>query len=158
MLCQTNSTKIPGVVLLMHYNYLTLLLDEIEVMVSEIIHHDNGPQYRLPSQSSWIRTSGYWRNQSYLDHAFRNVSRNYYLLWRQGFPTHSKLLNAVHSLHDKYVIVPTDKASSNSVLLCKILNIECPTKELGINSKTSNPTYSLTSFETDDICPSFLWY
>jgi hypothetical protein len=44
------------------------------------------------------------------------------------------------SLHDKYVIVPADKASNNIVFVCKSYNFECLIKELGINSNTSNNT------------------
>ena len=41
------------------------------------------------------------------------------------------------SLHDKYVIVPADKASNNIVFVCKSYYFECLIKELGINSNTS---------------------
>jgi hypothetical protein len=37
------------------------------------------------------------------------------------------------SLHDKYVIVPADKASNNIVFVCKSYYFECLIKELGIN-------------------------
>jgi hypothetical protein len=42
----------------------------------------------------------------------------------------------VSSLHDKYVIVPADKASNNIVFVCKSYYFECLIKELGINSNT----------------------
>jgi hypothetical protein len=42
------------------------------------------------------------------------------------------------SLHDKYVIVPADKASNNIVFVCKSYYFECLIKELGINSNTSS--------------------
>jgi hypothetical protein len=46
------------------------------------------------------------------------------------------------SLHDKYVIVPADKASNQIVFVCKSYYFECLIKELGINSNTSsNTTY-----------------
>jgi hypothetical protein len=41
------------------------------------------------------------------------------------------------SLHDKYVVVPADKASNNIVFVCKSYYFKCLIKELGINSKPS---------------------
>ena len=56
------------------------------------------------------------------------------------------------SLHDKYVIVPADKASNNIVFVCKSYYFECLIKELGINTNTaSNTTYKPTSFDKDEI-------
>ena len=50
------------------------------------------------------------------------------------------------SLHDKYVIVPANKASNNIVFVCKSYYFECLIKELGINNNTSsNTTYKPTS-------------
>ena len=56
-------------------------------------------------------------------------------------------VKCLSSLHDKYVIVPADKASNNIVFVCKSYYFECLIKELGINSNTSsNTTYKPTSF------------
>jgi hypothetical protein len=61
-------------------------------------------------------------------------------------------LKCLSSLHDKYVIVPADKASTNIVCVCKSYYFECLIKELGINSNTSsNTTYKPTSFNKDEI-------
>jgi hypothetical protein len=46
-------------------------------------------------------------------------------------------VKCLSSLHDKYVIVPADKASNNIVFLCKSYYFECLIKEIGINSNTS---------------------
>ena len=58
-------------------------------------------------------------------------------------------VKCLSSLHDKYFIVPADKASNNIVFLCKSYYFECLIKELGINS--SNTTYKPTSFDKDEI-------
>jgi hypothetical protein len=42
-------------------------------------------------------------------------------------------VKCLSSLHDKYVIVPADKASNNIVFVCKSYYFECLIKELGIN-------------------------
>ena len=56
------------------------------------------------------------------------------------------------SFHDKYVIVPADKASNNIVFVCKAHYINCLIKELGIDSNNSgNPTYKRTTFDKDEI-------
>ena len=43
-------------------------------------------------------------------------------------------------LHEKYVVVPTDKAPNNIVFVCKSHYIGCLIKELGINSSLGNTT------------------
>ena len=54
--------------------------------------------------------------------------------------------------HDKYVIVPADKASNNIIFVGKSYYFECLIKELGMNSNTSsNTTYKPTSFDKDEI-------
>ena len=61
-------------------------------------------------------------------------------------------VKCLSSLHDKYVIVPADKASNNIVFVCKSYYFECLIKELGINSNTSsNTTYKPTTFDKDEI-------
>jgi hypothetical protein len=56
----------------------------------------------------------------------------------------------IDNIHDKYVIVPADKASNNIVFVCKSYYFECLIKELGINNNTSsNTTYKTTSFDKD---------
>ena len=58
-------------------------------------------------------------------------------------------VKCLSSLHDKYVIVPVDKASNNIVFVGKSYYFECLIKELGINSNTSsNTTYKSTSTST----------
>ena len=63
------------------------------------------------------------------------------------------------SLHDKYVIVPADKASNNIVFVCKSYYYECLIKELGINNNTSgNTTYKPTSFDKDEILANHIFF
>jgi hypothetical protein len=46
-------------------------------------------------------------------------------------------VKCLFSLHDKYVIVPADKASNNIVFVCKSYFFECLLKDLGIHINTS---------------------
>ena len=54
-------------------------------------------------------------------------------------------------LHEKYVVVPADKAPNNIVFVCRNYYIECLVKELGIDSSTGNPTYTPTSLTKQEI-------
>ena len=47
-------------------------------------------------------------------------------------------------LHDKYVVVPADKAPNNIVFVCKSHYINCLINELGIDNSLGNSTYILT--------------
>ena len=54
-------------------------------------------------------------------------------------------------IHEKFVIVPADKASNNIVFVCKTHYINCLMEELGISTMTGNPTYNLTAMSKDEI-------
>jgi len=54
-------------------------------------------------------------------------------------------------LHNKYVVVLTDKASNNIVFVCKTYYIDCLVKEFGIDNNTGRPTYTPTSLSKEDI-------
>ncbi len=54
-----------------------------------------------------------------------------------------QVIEELSCLHDKYVVVPADKASNNIVFVCKKHYIDCLIKELGINNTLGNPTYTL---------------
>jgi hypothetical protein len=54
-------------------------------------------------------------------------------------------------LHDKYVIVSTDKAPNNIVFVCKSHNIYCLIKELSIDNSLGNPTYTSTTLTKEEI-------
>ena len=65
-------------------------------------------------------------------------------------------VKCLSSLHDKYVIVPADKASNNIVFVYKSYNFECILNELGIKSNiSSNTTYKPTSFNKDEILANY---
>ena len=52
-------------------------------------------------------------------------------------------------IHEKFVVVPADKASNNSVFVCKTHYINCLMEELGMS--TGNPTYNLTVMAKEEI-------
>ena len=60
--------------------------------------------------------------------------------------------NTLHKLHANYVLVPTDKAANNVIVVCKKYYIDTLVKELGIdNVNSNNQTYipiDDDSFET----------
>ena len=54
-------------------------------------------------------------------------------------------------IHEKFVVVPADKASNNIVFVCKTHYINCLMEELGMRTMTGNPTYNLTAMSKDEI-------
>ena len=66
--------------------------------------------------------------------------------------------DTLHKLHTNYVLVPTDKAANNVVVVCKKYYIETLVKELGINKpNNNNPMYVPTddSYETILKCHNY---
>ena len=55
------------------------------------------------------------------------------------------------TIHDKYVVVPADKAPNNIVFVCKTYYIQCLINELGIDSSIGNPTYKATTLSKEEI-------
>ena len=53
-------------------------------------------------------------------------------------------------IHEKFVVDPADKASNNTVFVCKH-TINCLIEELGMSTMTGNPTYNLTAMSKDEI-------
>ena len=54
-------------------------------------------------------------------------------------------------IHEKFVVVPADKASNNIVFVCKTHNINRLIEELGMSTMTGNPTYNLTAMSKEEI-------
>ena len=54
-------------------------------------------------------------------------------------------------IHEKFVVVPADKASNNIVFVCKTRYINCLMEELGMSTMTGDPTYNLTAMSKEEI-------
>ena len=54
-------------------------------------------------------------------------------------------------LHEKFVIVPADKAANNVTFICKHYYYQCLFEELGIGKTQGNPTYTPVSFSKTDV-------
>ena len=54
-------------------------------------------------------------------------------------------------LHEKYVVVPADKASNNIVFVCKKYYINSLAKELGVTSSKGNATYALETLTKEEV-------
>ena len=61
----------------------------------------------------------------------------------------------VAEIHEKFVVVPADKASNNIVFVCKTHYINCLMEELGMSTMTGNPTYNLTAISKDEILQNY---
>ena len=55
------------------------------------------------------------------------------------------------NLHDRFVIVPADKASNNVVFICKTYYYSCLQKELIDNNDVDSSTYQRTDFTKEEI-------
>ena len=51
-------------------------------------------------------------------------------------------------IHEKFVVVPADKASNNIVFVCKTHYINCLMEELDMSTMTGNSTYNLTAMSS----------
>ena len=60
------------------------------------------------------------------------------------------VVETLTNLHDKYVVVPADKAPNNIIFVCKRHYIDCLITELGIESN-GNPTYTATTLSKEEI-------
>ena len=54
-------------------------------------------------------------------------------------------------LHNRYVIVPADKASNNVVFVCNTYYFECLQRELDLDDSISKSIYQRTAFSKDEI-------
>ena len=63
----------------------------------------------------------------------------------------NNVASSLSSLHDKYVVVPVDKASNNIAFVCKTYYINCLLDELGLNDNKGNPTYTLTTLSKEEV-------
>ena len=62
-----------------------------------------------------------------------------------------KVARHLSELHDKYVVVPADKAPNNIAFVCKSHCTGCFIKEKGIDGSLGNPTYTLTTLTKVEI-------
>ena len=59
-------------------------------------------------------------------------------------------------IHEKFVVVPADKASNNIIFVCKTHYINWLMEELGMSTMTGNPTYNSTAMSKDEILQNHL--
>jgi hypothetical protein len=104
--------------------------------LTETLEVDQDPE--LESLSDWVRTI-----RSLVQGRIHKLKNCVNSRPKSVFKD-QEAVKCLSSLHDKYVIVPVDKASNNIVFVCKSYYFECLIKELGINSNTIfefvNPT------------------
>jgi hypothetical protein len=62
-----------------------------------------------------------------------------------------EVVNKLRRLHDKFVLVPTDKTSNSIIFVCKNYYYECLLNELGFTSTFGNTTYTRTNPKKDEI-------
>ena len=67
-----------------------------------------------------------------------------------------RVLHYLHEFHNRFVLVPIDKASNNFAIICKQFYINILKKELGIhnNSVSGNEVYQLSEFDPSYVITS----
>ena len=60
-------------------------------------------------------------------------------------------VKCLQKIHDKYVVVPADKAANNIVFVCKKYYYDCIINELGISKTSTNSTYKQTMLTKKEI-------
>ena len=96
--------------------------------------------------SDWVRTI-----RSLVRNRIDNLKKQVNKRPKSVFNDHDAR-KCLSSLHEKYVIVPADKASNNIIFVCKAHYLNCIIKEFGIDSNTpGNATYKRTTFDKDEI-------
>ena len=58
-------------------------------------------------------------------------------------------------IREKFVVVPADKASNNTVFVCKTHYIRGLIEELGMSTMTGNSTYNLIAMSKDEILQNY---
>ena len=123
-----------------------IIMDAVEDYVRRWIKREVDQDPQLESLSDWVRTI-----RSLVQGRIHKLKKCVNSRPKSVFKD-QEAVKCLSSLHDKYVIVPADKASNNIVFVCKSYYFECLIKELGINNNTSsNTTYKSTSFDKDEI-------
>ena len=123
-----------------------IIMDAVEDYTRRWIKREVDQDPELESLSDWVRTI-----RSLVQGRIHKLKNCVNSRPKSVFKD-QEAVKCLSSLHDKYVIVPADKASNNIVFVCKSYYYECLIKELGINSNTSsNTTYKPTSFDKDEI-------
>ena len=123
-----------------------MIMDAVEDYARRQIKREVYQDPELESLSDWVRTI-----RSLVQGQIRKV-KNCVNSLPKSVCKDQEAVKCLSSLHDKYVIVPANKASNKIVFVCKSYYNECLIKELGINKNTSgNTTYKPTSFDKDEI-------
>ena len=110
-----------------------IVMDAVENYARRWAHHEDA---EVDSLSEWVK-------------AIRTCIRNRIQKLKGSMnnkpisvledPTVSKYLS---DFHEKFVLVPADKASNNIVVICKTYYYQCLIEELGLFDTCGNPTYT----------------
>jgi hypothetical protein len=119
-----------------------LIMDSVEDYARRWAKRED---FKLDTLSEWVKSI-----RTRLKRRLYMLSKSMNTKYESVF-NDSSVLTELSGLHDKYVIVPADKASNNIVFVCKAYYYDCLIKELGIGDTTINPTYQHSTFAKEDI-------
>ena len=99
----------------------------------------------LDTLSEWVKSV-----KHLLKHRIYKVSRSVYTK-PESILDDGIVSRQLADLHDRFVIVPADKASNNVVFICRTYYYSCLQKELIDNNDVDSRTYQRTNFTKYEI-------
>ena len=125
---------------------LKILMDSVEEFIRIWVMRDG---VELNTLSEW--------DKSIRSLILRRIHKvKFCLMTRPKLVLKDKKANkSLSSLHDKYVVVPADKAFNNSGCVCRSYYNEWLIKELGIFKNSGNPPYNNASFDKATILANY---
>ena len=126
------------------YNF-KLIMDAVEDYARAWVKREDSSEGKLDTLSEWVKAI-----RSLVQRRIHNLKNRVNSRPKSVFKD-KDAIKCLSTLHDKYVIVPADKAPNNVVFVCKSYYYECLIKELGIDTASSTPTYREITFDKDEI-------
>ena len=95
---------------------------------------------------------GVWKNAilNKVDQKISTLKRKIKLLKSNSIFKQAEVTKYLEDLHQKFVLVPIDKAANNIAIVCKKFYVEVILKEIGIIGNP-NPTYSTSTISSNKI-------
>ena len=119
-----------------------ILLDALEDYAKRWSNKEDKPCYTL---EPWLTTI-----KEIIDSKIKNLSRKS-MPFKRPILNDEDVKSCLAALHDKYVMVPADKAANNVIVICKWYYCKVLFDEFGLANNAGNATYQITQLSEPDI-------
>jgi len=121
-----------------------IIMDAVEAHARKWVKKEDAEHDAL---SEWIKSI-----RSLVKNKIHSLSKSSFNTKHQAVLEDPSVTKCLKEFHDKFVIVPADKASNNIIFICKAYYIQCLLNELNLNDNCqAGTTYKRTSFSKDEI-------